>query len=244
MDLPITYFLAVGLILTGTQEAAHTEECIFEKLHNEDSLFCRGDLEVLYPDLGDVGCTYIPKCNLYRKRISMEWTSPDVIYQQADENKNYILIMVDPDAPSRANPKYRFWRHWAVVDIRGADLKNGNLQGHVLTDYHRPKPPSHRGYHRYQFLLFEQPDYKTISLSPEESTSLGHEDNCTLLPMRWRWRELFILGVPGTWRTFQLNFSLEHLWLPPSFSLSTTMTSSSNIPFLLKCFGMLRRHRD
>ncbi|KAK9395237.1 phosphatidylethanolamine-binding protein 4-like [Crotalus adamanteus] len=93
------------------------EECIFRKLDREDKTFCRGNLEIFYPELGDVGCTYIPKCNAYRKRISKEWISPEVRYQQADMNKKYVLIMVDPDAPSRSNPKYRFWRHWAVTDI-------------------------------------------------------------------------------------------------------------------------------
>ncbi|XP_062995466.1 phosphatidylethanolamine-binding protein 4 [Elgaria multicarinata webbii] len=169
----VTHFLIVGLVVIGMQEGVHMEECIFEKLDEEDSMFCGGHLEILYPELGDVGCTYIPKCNLYRKRISKEWNSPKVRYQQAYGNKKYVLIMVDPDAPSRANPKYRFWRHWVVVNINGAELKNGNLQGNVLSDYRRPTPPSQSGYHRYQFLLYEQPTYEDISLSPEESASTG-----------------------------------------------------------------------
>lgn len=43
----------------------------------------RGDLEIIYPELGDVGCTYIPKCHQYRRRISREWGSPRVRYPQA-----------------------------------------------------------------------------------------------------------------------------------------------------------------
>ncbi|XP_065440600.1 phosphatidylethanolamine-binding protein 4 isoform X2 [Chrysemys picta bellii] len=96
----------------------HRGTCVFEKLTGQDYKFCRGDLEVFYPELGDVGCTYIPKCNQYRKRISKEWRSPKIAYPQADKNKKYVLIMVDPDAPNRANPKYRFWRHWIVIDIK------------------------------------------------------------------------------------------------------------------------------
>jgi len=45
----------------------------------------RGDLEVIYPELGDVGCTYIPKCHQYRRRISREWGSPRVQYPWAEE---------------------------------------------------------------------------------------------------------------------------------------------------------------
>ncbi|XP_066495813.1 phosphatidylethanolamine-binding protein 4 [Tiliqua scincoides] len=173
MKLLVTYFLAVGLIAIAVQEGVNAETCVFEKLDNEDSKFCKGSLEVSYPELGDVGCTYIPDCNQYRKWISKEWSSPNIRYHRAEKNKHYVLIMVDPDAPNRAHPKYRYWRHWLVVDIRGADLKNGNPQGRVLTDYTRPTPPAQSGYHRYQFLLFAQPPRETISLSPEEEAFSG-----------------------------------------------------------------------
>lgn len=33
------------------------------------------------------------------------------------QSKKYVLVLVDPDAPSRANPRNRFWRHWLVTDI-------------------------------------------------------------------------------------------------------------------------------
>ncbi|XP_039377559.1 phosphatidylethanolamine-binding protein 4 isoform X2 [Mauremys reevesii] len=112
----------------------HVGTCVFEKLTGQDYKFCRGDLEVFYPELGDVGCTYIPKCNQYRKRISKDWHNPKIAYPQADKNKKYVLIMVDPDAPNRANPKYRFWRHWVVINIKGTDLRAGKLRGHVLTE--------------------------------------------------------------------------------------------------------------
>ncbi|TFK08190.1 hemoglobin subunit pi [Platysternon megacephalum] len=65
----------------------HMGTCVFEKLTGQDYKFCRGDLEVFYPELGDVGCTYIPKCNQYRKRISKEWRSPKIVYPQADKVK-------------------------------------------------------------------------------------------------------------------------------------------------------------
>lgn len=45
----------------------------------------RGDLEVIYPELGDVSCMYIPKCHQYRRRISREWGSPRVRYPQAEK---------------------------------------------------------------------------------------------------------------------------------------------------------------
>ena len=30
------------------------------------------------------------------------------------EEVSYVVVMTDPDAPSRADPKYGEWRHWVV----------------------------------------------------------------------------------------------------------------------------------
>uniref|UniRef100_A0A8C5IKC6 Phosphatidylethanolamine binding protein 4 n=1 Tax=Junco hyemalis TaxID=40217 RepID=A0A8C5IKC6_JUNHY len=85
-------------------------------------------------------------------------TSPSPLLQ----NKKYVLVMVDPDAPNRENPRLRFWRHWLVTDIQ--------------VKYTRPKPARYSGYHRYQFRLYRQSQHQTISLSSEEQQSLGTWD--------------------------------------------------------------------
>ena len=64
-------------------------------------------------------------------------------------NKNYILIMVDPDAPSHQNPTNKFWLHWIVTNITKKNL------GSVLVDYEPPFPPTGSGPHRYEFYLCE-----------------------------------------------------------------------------------------
>lgn len=33
------------------------------------------------------------------------------------QSKKYVVMLVDPDAPSRANPRSRFWRHWLLTDV-------------------------------------------------------------------------------------------------------------------------------
>ncbi|KAF7242069.1 Phosphatidylethanolamine-binding protein 4 [Varanus komodoensis] len=91
----VPYFLVVIWIVIGMQEGVHMDECIFEKLDGEESMFCRGHLQILYPELGDVACTYIPKCNLYRKQISKEWSSPKVRYQQADEGSVLGPVLIN-----------------------------------------------------------------------------------------------------------------------------------------------------
>ncbi|XP_061871767.1 phosphatidylethanolamine-binding protein 4 isoform X2 [Colius striatus] len=179
MKLLAAVLLAAGLLATIAQGEQPpwpdkpSRTCFFQMLSSMDSEFCRGDLEVLYPELGDVGCMYIPKCHQYRRRLSREWGSPRVRYPQADKSKKYVLVLVDPDAPSRANPRKRFWRHWLVTDIQGADLRTGDIKGHVLTEYVRPTPPPRSGYHRYQLRLYLQPHHQGITLSPQERASLG-----------------------------------------------------------------------
>ncbi|XP_025066145.1 phosphatidylethanolamine-binding protein 4 isoform X3 [Alligator sinensis] len=124
MKVQVAVLLAMGLVGIAAwksktlQHSEFMETCDFEKLDGPDSEFCQGDLQVFYPELGDIGCTYIPKCHQYRKRITKEWRNPEIKYPQAEKNKNYVLIMADPDAPSRSEPKFRFWRHWLVIDIK------------------------------------------------------------------------------------------------------------------------------
>ncbi|XP_023620101.1 phosphatidylethanolamine-binding protein 4 [Myotis lucifugus] len=88
------------------------------------------------------------------------------------QSATYILIMVDPDAPSRSSPQARFWRHWLVTNIKGADLKKGEIKGQELSAYQPPTPPPLSGFHRYQFSVYQQ-EGKAISLLPEESAGRG-----------------------------------------------------------------------
>lgn len=80
--------------------------------------------------------------------------SPSVVYMGAEPDKQYLLVMVDPDAPSAKEPTYRYWRHWVVAGIPGSSLKTGSIQGNTLSKYAGPSPPRLSGPHRYQIFLF------------------------------------------------------------------------------------------
>ncbi|KAJ8703760.1 hypothetical protein PYW07_013054 [Mythimna separata] len=86
----------------------------------------------------------------------------------AKEQEYYLLAMVDPDAPSREEPKFREWHHWLVGNILGSQVGKGE----VLSDYIGSGPPKGTGHHRYVFLVYKQPgkcDFSKVTKLPNNS---------------------------------------------------------------------------
>lgn len=73
---------------------------------------------------------------------------------EAEDGAYYSLVMMDPDAPSRRNPKNGQYRHWLVMNIPGSRVDEGE---HVF-EYREPTPPKTTGLHRYIFLVYKQPN--------------------------------------------------------------------------------------
>lgn len=163
-----TAALWLGLLMVAAGD--EDDDCVYKPLSDEDAMLCKG-LEVFYPELGNIGCMFIPDCNNYRQKIT-QWTKPIVKFSGASDDSKYVLVMVDPDAPSRYNPTARFWRHWLVTDIQGADLQRGKIKGRELSAYRPPSPPAQSGFHRYQFYIYPQGG-KAISLLPKENKTRG-----------------------------------------------------------------------
>lgn len=67
------------------------------------------------------------------------------------------IIYEDPDAPSRAQPTSREFRHWLKVNIPGSHLDKGE----TIFEYYSPTPPQGTGLHRYTFFIFKQLKGKT-----------------------------------------------------------------------------------
>ncbi|KAH8359201.1 hypothetical protein KR093_005124 [Drosophila rubida] len=76
-----------------------------------------------------------------------------VVEWSAEPSDYYTLIMTDPDAPSRDEPKFREFKHWVLVNIAGNDVSTGE----ALAEYVGSGPPKDTGLHRYVFLLYKQP---------------------------------------------------------------------------------------
>ncbi|KAL3185690.1 hypothetical protein MRX96_028593 [Rhipicephalus microplus] len=66
-----------------------------------------------------------------------------------DPDHWYTVILLDPDAPSRSDPKMRHWLHWLVVNVPHNETT-------TLMKYAGPTPPPGSGRHRYVFLAYEQ----------------------------------------------------------------------------------------
>ncbi|XP_044141733.1 phosphatidylethanolamine-binding protein 4-like [Bufo gargarizans] len=180
--------------------------CDFETLIGDDSRFCSGNLRVIYPNMGDVSCIYIPNCFEYPDSLTKVWGPPWIKFLKAKPEEMYTLIMVDPDAPSRFRPIQRFWRHWLVTNIPGHVLLRGrDVTGNILSQYSRPNSQAQSGYHRYQFLLYMQYPGFSPSLLPGEEHLDSWDVNAFVL--RWIPRD------PVATTQFMLQHpDHSHLW--------------------------------
>ena len=95
--------------------------------------------------------------------------------ERANKNKTFTLILTDPDAKSRENPKISEMCHWIVTNLTipapwSVDMFK--LKEGELVEYLPPSPPAKTGKHRYVFVLLEG---KTNHLSsPKERPHWGY----------------------------------------------------------------------
>lgn len=74
----------------------------------------------------------------------------------------YTVVLADPDAPSREDPKMSPFMHFAL-----ADVVPGEAAGTTLVGYMGPAPPQGTGPHRYVFLVYTQPVDRTPQLGKD-----------------------------------------------------------------------------
>lgn len=103
-------------------------------------------IKVLYPSgvSANLGNVLTPKS--VKDTPMLTWNSENGAF--------YTLLLVDPDAPSRQNPKFREYRHWLVMNIPGLSID----QGDEVIGYIGSGPPKDTGLHRYIFLIYKQPN--------------------------------------------------------------------------------------
>lgn len=82
-----------------------------------------------------------------------------LISWKADPTQYYTLIMFDPDAPTRDNPKYANLLLWTVVNVPGNRVEEGT----TLCEYIGAIPPPGTGLHRFIFLVYQQKSIQQFS---------------------------------------------------------------------------------
>ena len=105
--------------------------------------------------------------------------------------KSYTLILTDPDAPSRDDPKWSEMCHWIATNVplttsssndapdmdgaQSADMQTVAKGLKELVEYMAPSPPPKTGKHRYVFLVLEPADSKTNAnpTAPEDRKHWG-----------------------------------------------------------------------
>lgn len=125
-----------------------------------------------------------------QNKPNVDWT--------AEEGSLYTLLMTDPDAPSRTNPKMKEWHHWLIGNIPGNQIDKGD----VITDYVGSGPPQGSGLHRYVFLVFKQP--KKLSFNEQKisrTTGKGREKFSTK-----NFVKKYSLGAPIAGNMFQAQY--------------------------------------
>lgn len=112
---------------------------------------------------------------------------PEVKWK-AEPNIYYTLVMVDPDAPSRLEPKFREVNHWLVVNILGSNVSSGE----TITGYLGSGPPKGTGLHRYVYLVYKQGEKKSFDEPHTPSNSRQHRLNFSIR----KFAQKYDLGQP------------------------------------------------
>ena len=151
LDVRDYWFHAIEECIKGV--LVHQPDILADAFHNSTPLhitYTASDSSTIY---AHDGVMILPEHTV---------NQPVVTYTPAPAT-HYTLVMTDPDAPTRAKPIFGEFIHWAVVNIPG----NAVEQGEVVLNYMGAGPPYNGGAHRYLFLLFKQ---KRILTENEIST--------------------------------------------------------------------------
>lgn len=121
-------------------------------------------------------------------KIQFVLNSPaqDGKFESITAQDKFILVLTDPDAPSRTEKKWSEYAHWLISDLplvssdatatNASESISHNLdfsKGRELLKYEGPGPPPQTGKHRYVFLLFKQGQLKEGVKLPEGRPTWG-----------------------------------------------------------------------
>lgn len=92
----------------------------------------------------------------------------------SSQNMTYALILTDPDATSRSDPKSSEYLHWIATMVTDlSSLSDIAAQANELIKYAPPAPPPKTGKHRYVFVLLAGPEGTKLT-KPAERPHWGY----------------------------------------------------------------------
>ncbi|KAG5878105.1 hypothetical protein JTB14_017972 [Gonioctena quinquepunctata] len=115
-----------------------------------------------------------------------------------EDNSLYTVAMVDPDAPSRADPKVREVLHWLVGNVPGIDVAKGD----AIAEYRGSGPPLGTGLHRYIFLIYKQKEKINFEEKKIIKTSREGRLNFSIK----KFAEKYHLGQPISGNLYQAQY--------------------------------------
>jgi phosphatidylethanolamine-binding protein (PEBP) family uncharacterized protein len=119
-------------------------------------------------DSADLGNTLNPDHLKKAPKIHLDHVKSDPTLETLLKKKmSYVIVLTDPDAPSRDDPKWSEFCHWIAVGTAKTSSKTAKSsskkhkkskksKNHLkdLVKYKAPAPPPKTGKHRYVFLAF------------------------------------------------------------------------------------------
>lgn len=92
----------------------------------------------------------------------------------SSKKMGYALVLTDPDATSRADPKLSEFCHWIAANFTGVSSQFDVMaKATELIEYTPPAPPPRTGKHRYVFVLLAGPEGTKLT-KPTERPHWGY----------------------------------------------------------------------
>jgi phosphatidylethanolamine-binding protein (PEBP) family uncharacterized protein len=147
-------------------------------------------LSITWPDdHADLGNTIKPKHLQSQPTITLRDETSSL--EPTVSDMTYVITLMDPDAPSRDNPKWSEMCHWIATNVSVSEktfailhlpeldptrVSNEDSDPDDVMEYKPPGPPPKTGKHRYVFLVFAPKNgtKETLHLSkPKERQHWG-----------------------------------------------------------------------
>ncbi|OLY81386.1 CEN-like protein 2, partial [Smittium mucronatum] len=177
-------------VITSALLVAFLKATVFAQDALLSSIACKLEADGVIPDVLPVD--FVPEVELKMSYVGrpMEYgTEYFPYYNETDflplvnytynAEDYYTLALVDPDAPSRANPYRAQVRHYLSVNIKGGDICTGNS---TSTPYLAPRPFPGCGRKRFVWILAKQNAYDaslTVPIArPNFDIATYASDNC------------------------------------------------------------------